>query len=402
MKIAGIMVALMALAMAAPALAADSSVPISPDPLGPGTSAPEVFLMYRAFDIGIDEDGSGSTINPVDIRNANYAFEGEKLYYVALVRDLNGRQDIETVKWIKEMSEGGMQDQMGPCDVVFPGLNLADVYTFCELPEFEEDQFCVIFTDVIDTIVGALTNLDYDYQTDEMYMCILTVESIDAGWDECDITIEAEDTAGETGRMLPEDWIFNPPLSIDVDTNDGYALAFGERMIDQAPRCVVEPDCERCFREDQTWRDCMLYTYENCVEGEKLCDISFSTNKLVIRNVGIADLWTFIAASDFYDSTGMAKCPHTNQLSAEQFEYRATQGTWDSGWRIMPRYAPDLACQGPMLWQHCRGGCRIAEGCPIDVLSPTHTIEVAFKVVWPTPCIGTFDTGNIYVIVRAV
>ncbi len=394
--IAGMLVALMALTMAAPALAADSTVPVTPDPLGPGTSAPEVFLAYRAFDLGIDVDGSGSTINPTDIRNENYAFEGEKLIYYALVRDLNGRQDIETVKWVKEMGEG-MQDQMGPCDTVFSGLTISEIYEYCET---EGAQFCNCFTGMVDYITSALTNLDYDYQTDEVYMCVLTVESIEAGWDECDITIEAEDTAGETGRMLPEDWTFNPPLSIDIDTNDGYSLSFGDRMEDQAPLCVLEPDCTRCISEDQTYRNCMLY--KDCAPGEKLCDISFSENKLVVRNVGIADLWPFIAASDFYDSSGMAKCPTTNELEAEQFEYRATQGTWDSGWRIMPRYSPNLGCNGPMIWNQCRGGCRITEGCPIDVLSPTHKIEIAFKVIWPTPCIGTFDTGNIYIIVRAV
>jgi hypothetical protein len=335
----------------------------------------------------------------MDIRNANYAFQGEKLLYFALVRDQNGRQDIETVKWIKDMPEG-MQDQMGPCTALFPGMNLGDLYALCAVQE-EPCDLCESYMWIIDYLVSALTNLNYDYQTDEMFYCLLTVESIDAGWDEygCEITIEAEDTAGETGRMLPEDWVFNPPLSIDVNTNDGNALAFGEIMADQAPLGVRAPHCTRSF-ENQEERVCEDYI--DCEPGEKLCDISFSTNKLVIRNVGVADLWPFIAASDFYDSTGMAKCPFTNELEAEQFEYRAIQGTWDSGWRIMPRYSPNLGCTGPTLMDQCRGGCRITTGCPIDVLSPTHTIEVAFKVVWPTPCIGTFDTGNIYIIVRAI
>ena len=71
-NIAGLMIALMALAMTMPALAADAEFPVTPDaPLGPGNNAPEVFLAYRAFDIGIDIDGSGSTVNPGDIRNAN-------------------------------------------------------------------------------------------------------------------------------------------------------------------------------------------------------------------------------------------------------------------------------------------------------------------------------------------
>lgn len=171
-------------------------------------------------------------------------------------------------------------------------------------------------------------------------------------------------------------------------------------MKDQAPLCVKAPDCTRTITEDQTHRVCADY---NCATpGQKLCDIQFSSNNLVLKNMGIAELWPFIAATNFYSSNTMARCPFTNELDANQFEYRATQGTWDSGWRIMPQYAPDLGCTGPGLDDTCRGGCRITTGCPMNTLWPGNSISIALKVVWPTPCIGMFDTGTFYAIVRAV
>jgi hypothetical protein len=251
--------------------------------------------------------------------------------------------------------------------------------------------------------IPALTNLKYDEQTDKVFYCQLTVESQWSGSGE--IQVSAEDTAGASGATLAENWDFNPPLIVDVDTNDGNEVTFGEVIKDQEVPGITAPNCERDMKgtlDPDPGRKCQKYILEDMPRGEKLCDVSFSTNKIVVENIGTTTLWTFIAATNFYDSTGMAKCPWTNSLSANQFEYRAIQGSWDSGWRVMPAYAPNMECSGPTLYDTCRGACRIATGCPFDVLAPMNHIEVALKVVWPTPCIGTFDTGDIVVIVRAI
>ena len=149
-------------------------------------------------------------------------------------------------------------------------------------------------------------------------------------------------------------------------------------MLDQAavfatsPNCVNEPTDGP---EDLTYRDCSDYVAcdnnevnpeDNCASTweEKLCDISFSTNKIIITNVGEVNLWTFIASEDFHATEGAAKCPYDNTLSANQFEYRATSGSYDSGWRMMPEYSPNLQCAGIGLGDsvdvevlgQCRGG----------------------------------------------
>jgi hypothetical protein len=296
---------------------------------------------------------------------------------------------------------GMPEAQEGPCDLLFDGLDISQIYEWCEVYG-DGCEFCTGYTGIVDDITSELTNLNYDYQTDQFYMCVLTVESQWGGADPA-IYIEAEDQSGGVGQMLPEYWTFNPPLTVSLTTNDGMPLDFGEMMLDQAPTCVSEPHCTRhgFVDEDQTDRWCPDYV---CYEpGEKLCDIQFSTNQLVLKNTGsIVELWPYIAATNFYSSNTMAKCPFTNELDANQFEYSATQGTWDSGWRIMPQYAPDLGCDGPGLNSQCRGGCRITTGCPMNTLYPGNQIAIKLKVVWPTPCIGTFDVGSFYTIVRAV
>jgi hypothetical protein len=408
MKYTAGIVALFTLAvLVAPVMAAvDQTVPITPNPVGPGNSGPDVYLAVRYFDIGIDIDGSGSSINPSDVRPGFYAFTGERIIHYVLVRDDNGVQDIQLVKWVKD---GGPEE--GPCDLV-------EVYD-CEGEPgcVQEAHFMAENQDVIE--VDAATNLAYDYQIDQIYRCELTVES---QWYGSDIYIVAEDTSGASGMSLAENWFFNPALSISVGTSDDDPLTFADPEIDQfvegatSPNCVLEP---AEGREDLTLRRCYTYINEELPEAEKRCDVSFSTNKLVITNTGMPNLWPFIAASNFYATQGMAKCPFTNELHANQFEYRALSGTYDSGWRIMPQYSPNLGCNGidlgpstpfNSIYGQCRGGCRIATGLTgdmlgtpgMDILSPGHTIEVALKIVWPTPCIGTFDEGTIYTIVRAV
>jgi hypothetical protein len=243
--------------------------------------------------------------------------------------------------------------------------------------------------------IDEATDLVWDSQTDLIYRCILTVES---GWSGSgSIKVSAKDQSAQCGSTLAESWTFNPALSISLATSDGLSLTFGSIQKDQAVPGITAPNC-LMKRGDLSNRECDLYNPTST--GEKLCDVSFSTNKLVLTNTGIVDLWPYIAATDFYDSTGMAKCPFSNYLSANQLEYNAVQGSWNSGWRVMPQLSPNLGCTDIM--GQCRGGCRLTEGCPVDILSPQHSIETALKIVWPTPCIGTFNTGTINMIVRAV
>ena len=439
MKSAAITLAILAV-MATAALAQSGDVGVPINPVGPGSSAPSVHLSARAVDIGIDIDGSGSSINPTDFRPGSYAFTGERIVYVVVVRDQNGAQDINLVKWVHDGD-----DEMGPCtDVTSAVLDATtnpsvspsnagycfntdrgDLLVDGVVEGTESNDHIVCHGEDVEKIeIDSSTNLLWDPQTDKLFKCVLTVES---QWEGSEIQVVASDTAGDIGATLSENWEFNPALIVDVDTNDGEGLAFGIPILDQAVPFATEPNCVIDIGEDLTSRDCRAYIPDNYDEGEKLCDVSFSTNKVIVRNIGTTNLWSFIAATNFYATSGLAKCPFTNELSANQFEYRATSGSYDSGWRVMPQYSPNLQCAGIGIGDssnptngflgQCRGACRIPAGGPgdpdggsntnpplpgLDILSPGHTIEVALKIVWPTPCIGTFDEGDIKIIVRAV
>jgi hypothetical protein len=359
-------------------------------PIGPGNSGPSVFMAWRGIDIGADQDGSGSSINPTDIRNSNYAFTGEKIYYYVLVRDDNGVADINQVVW-----SNGSSSQEGPCFEV-PVVPDNNPY-FCAgiVNEDTKQTTCPPGQDTV--FINQATNLLYDDQTDKVYGCVLTVES---SWNTTSqIKVSAKDQSDAWGSTLPETWNFNPPLTVSLTTSDGQPLTFGSVMKDQAVPGATSPNCVMGITEDLTSRNCTKYDLDQ--PGQKLCDVSFSNNKLIFRNVGVADLWPYIAATNF-ESNGMSKCPFSNELSANQFEYRVLQGSWDSGWNVMPQYSPDLGCSGITLNGQCRGGCRITTGAPIDILSPTQSSEVQLKIVWPTPCTGNFNTGSIYAIFKAV
>ncbi|MFH1527138.1 MAG: hypothetical protein ABIG69_10900, partial [Bacteroidota bacterium] len=248
--------------------------------------------------------------------------------------------------------------------------------------------------------INSATNLLYDDQIDLVYLCVVEVES---SWNEDDkIAVNATDRTGAEGQTLEELWDFNPALTVDVRTSDNNPLTFGTKLLDQNTPGVTSPNCIQELNggledlDPNNGRDCTKYF--DLPDGKKLCDVSFSTNKIIIENKGIVDLWPFIATTDFHNSQGMAICPFDNTLSANQFEYRAIQGSWDSGWRVMPEYASNMACNGPTIGDSCRGACRITEGCPINILGPSQNIQMQLKIVWPTPCIGSFNEGSIYAI----
>src|SRR3989344_4491483 len=278
----------------------DITVPIT-SPIGPGNSGPQVFLSARALDIGIDTDGTGSSINPTDFRPGNYAFAGERIIYVVVVRDQNGVDDIENVHWIRDGDLETICTDVTSAITTY-GSDDDDPW-YC----FDQDRGELITSsDVgggndgttycndhgeIEIKIDTSTNLQWDEQIDKLYKCVLEVETLWSGLS--NIAVHATDKGGLEGQTLSQKWNFNPPLIVDVVTSDDEPLAFGNPILDQAavfatsPNCVNEPTDGS---EDLTYRDCQDYVAceNNEVVGcestweDKLCDISFSTNKIII------------------------------------------------------------------------------------------------------------------------
>jgi len=301
-------------------------------------------------------DISPDGINNCDARFGQYAFTGEEMYFEIIVRDYLGWENIGFVK----MQVGGNEEVL--CNPI------ATTETECNG-------------------LGTL-----DIFTDRTFKCELTVEP--QWYDETEIMFTVYDVNGkETSGTHKETWFFNPAISIGVETNDEGPIAF-----------------------------------EQGGPG----DYVHSLNRVQIRNTGEGgvNLWIFLAGTDLY-GIGAAKCPTTNKIDIEQMFFRAWSGTqqtpsenpWGNsefdGWVPMGEYdenAPcDAACWfntpqvevgGPMdprAFVTCYGGKPIPGWTPTDnILTNGGLMEVEFKLHYPTPCIGTFSSGQIFVFGKAI
>jgi len=330
----------------------------------PGDLPPIICIYHRDVEIGTQANPPG--VNPLDWRTSLYAFTGERIKYTVVVRDPNGADDIGFVKaFVNNMEEAlGYQTYLPPrCD----GL--------------------------------GTTNS----ATDKAFNITITVES---AWSSGNLVLKVFNSAGDpTEATHSESWYFNPPLAMEVTTSNGQPITFGS--MDPVTRCA------------------------------------HSTNKLVVKNTagGGVNLWTFIAGTDLFDTTGAARCPTSNVLEIEKYMfYRAWSGTqWQSwqGWFNMSKYNQNDGCVVPdkdsyfngdpatfgapgstwTLEQYrndsgptCYGGLPVPMPNPKDdkkdilehMLTNGGTLEVEFKICYPTPCIGTFDHGTIYIFGKAV
>jgi len=352
-------ISLVTLSMATIALASpdENAYSIPVNPAQPGNSAPMVSLIERWVNIGQDVDGTSSTINPGDYRMPSYAFTGEKITYLVLVRDTNGAADIKDVEWT--LASDSSYSAQSVCTFV---------HTFGDSWWIEHE-----------------TELNLNEDTDKVYSCVLTVES---GWTgNGNIRVQATDLSNAIGYTPFETWTFNPALTISVGTSDNQPLTFGTPETD-----TIKQACNRDF-------DGSL-EYDNC-------KISYTTNAIRIKNMGSpVNMWVFLAGTDFYATSGTALCPTSNNLYVGQFEWRAFSGSQNADWKQLAEYDDNAVCMlttcnakvGPTQEIHNQ----LVTGNPFETLSPGGSIDVQMKIVWPTPCIGTFNAGSIYAIVKAV
>ena len=367
---------------------------------GPGEYAPKIYNCQRYVSL----DG----INPFDLRVGFYAFTGEMIYEGVIVRDPNGADDIGQVMMVvDEEHEVLCEDRTAEFE---GGIFQCDDYSEEDNQQPDGDAY------------GHMLPGGFDADTDKFFVCVMTVEPDWYG--ESEVSIEAHDTTDYTiSTNLVELWFFNPEVSVTVETSDG------------AP--TIE--------------------FEEALPGET----AYSTNKLRITNdaEGGVNVFLFLAASDLVDPEHSgAKCPDSNVLHVgcpedEQrhttdnddqawieenllddtwsqlptLEFLATSGTLQTGgqlwgikgpgkeWKCVPEYRENDPCglttygpsspdsfpptDGEIQWR-CRNGVPIPD--TFNFLTFGSTIEVAFRLHYPIPCIGEFTNGQIFVIAQAV
>jgi len=348
-------ISLVTMCMATIALASpdETAFPISVNPAQPGNTAPMVSLIERWVDIGGDVDGTSSSINPTDYRMPSYAFTGEKINYLVLARDENGAADIVDAEWVYS-ADGVTYTKQTPCTQIPP--------VHAKWIEYE-------------------TELNLDCTTDKVFICTLTVEPSWTG--SGSIKLQAMDLSHATGSTVFETWTFNPALTVSVGTNDMQPLTFGQ-PVDE----TIHQPCNRDIDGSMI--------YDNC-------KISYSTNAIRIKNMGSpVNLWVFLAGTDFYASSGTALCPTSNNLFVGQFEYRAYSGSQNNDWTRLAEYDTNAVCTLGTCDVKNGAMNQLVTGSPLELLSPGGSIDAQMKIVWPTPCIGTFDQGSIYAIVKAL
>jgi hypothetical protein len=271
---------------------------------------------------------------------------------VVVVRDLNGAPDLSygkvTVDGMTEAlcNELQVQGSTGQWYVMAGGLR---VPLPSDIPPAK-----------------GMAPAGYNALFDKVYECIWTVEP--SWYGPSVVNIEAYDQEGAVSTMgISQDWFFNPAIMIDLDTNDG------------APAI---------------W-------YETGVPGQTV----YSGNQLVVTNLaeGAVDLFAWIAADDLTDPDHSgAKCPVSNVLDVDkQMQYRGKIGTTFGEWTQMHNKDNSAGCSSTS----CFAATPLAAGGGMPfagILHNMHSGEVAFRLTYPVPCIGSFTEGMLHVIVRAI
>jgi len=205
--------------------------------------------------------------------------------------------------------------------------------------------------------------------------------------DEMELTVVAEDQMGNTGESVPDQVWFNPEIYIDVFLSDGTAIEFEEGSA-----------------------------------GETV----YSVNTLKIKNedsgAGV-DVAVWLAGTDLVSSVLPAKCPDSQVLEAENIEFRCKIGSvMNNPWHKLPNPNDKEPCNPvknqdekpcSLTWNDatdnyegecsCQGAVDIVPDAKVEnILYAGHTAECWFRLTYPVPCVGLFDTGEVLVFARAI
>jgi len=317
-------------------------------------------------------------------RVENYAFEGEQIKWTVLVMDKNKIEEIEDVVATIGSEQGTGNDIEVECHE-FTGP--AKIPNSCNARLGEE----------------KLT--DFDPATMQYYECVFTVETPDSMYGEYWITIEAISVDGEDTIDENEYWFLNPVIALSIDGD----LTFDE----------VRPG-------SVSYSDTILVGNDADEGSGVLLDM-------------------FISGTDFYDSSSSgARCPVTNHLklsNSRRSQMDLGPGIQSNGWHkshdcqvdqavsasgtLEQRDDMDHLCYYAVNGAYSTAGDPNADAegyrpivysdeftrdfyndaeiigmstsySPGNVLAPGAEMAITFKLGLPEPCVGNFDTGQIY------
>ncbi len=354
---------------------------------------PELWMCDErvVYDDAVESGRNTESGDPLLERINNYAFEGEQIHWTVLAFDKNKIEQItEVVATIGDV-QGTGNDIEVEC---IRTTNHVQPFEDCEARILEEE---------LNT---------FDPNTMAVYDCTFTVETPDSMDGEFWITVEAIGADGQSVTMDENEfWFLNPVIALSIDGD----LEFED----------VRPG-----------------------------SVAYSSTLLVGNDAedgsGVL-LDMFISGTDFYDSSSSdARCPVTNQLKlsrnirddsdlghdllssptghtntscnagttgltaaadADHLCYYAVNGAYNTCNGDGAEDNADGECYRPIVYgdsftrdfyndaEIIANNALVISGIQYDggnVLSPGSELSITFKLGLPEPCIGDFDTGDIF------
>ena len=312
-----------------------------------------IFKCGKTIDLGPDS-------SPNYTRSGNYIFEGEKVKYDLLVVVPNGIS-ISTGKYkSKVYMTVGSSSKLGNNIVAecSPYINTGNIPTSCN------------------AIIDGNHITDFDENTMLYYTCSYSVESSSTINGLNYLSVEAWNVQNSNKTKITNDDLYylNPSISLNIAGVDN-----GISFTNLKPGSVSYSK---------------LVTVTNTVD----------------QSSGVK-LNLFMSGTDFYDNTNAAAiCPGSDLLSLSNFKYYAINGNYqtigDPRTHDSEGYLPigygsfssnfynknELIQIDPFAGQYYKA----------SVIDPSHQAYITYKLNLPSPCVGNFDSGQMYIWAEAI
>ena len=378
--ITNLVIVLLVLAVS-PVIAVDTGTSITPD-ITIEDFVPMIWQCgdRRVLDDGVEPGRCSAEDDLMGERTHDYAFEGEQVEWDVLVLDKNGIEKISDVYVGLSPSEI-VCDQDCMLDKILGGQDAEDfdIEANCELVAILDNRSEIDETCNARILEEELTHVSNNVAAE--YKCTLTVETADSMQGEfwaAPIVVDLDDNFAVTDEK--DFWFFNPEIGLNL---------YGDMSFED-----VRPGT-------QAYSDALLI--ENAAEAGS----------------GVM-LDMYISGTDFFDSDSSgAKCPVSNVLELDNFDYYATHGAYDTknvngpgsltpdaeGYMSIPlgdkiTSAREIVGEQTFTETHtnqnnvCTGADAL--GYLGNVLSPGDEMSMTFRLSVPEPCNGNFDTGDIF------
>lgn len=321
----------------------------------------------------------------------NYAFEGEILQWQVLVMDKNKIEQIDEVV----ATIGSVQGTGNDIEVECNKISLpATVPASCNARILEEN------------LTGSAT----DSNTQAMYDCRLVVETADSMYGEFFVTVEA---IGEDGSAIMDEnefWFLNPVISLSVDGD----LEFE----DVRPGAVAYSSTLLVGNDADDGSGVLLDMF---ISGTDFYDSASSDAKCPDKN--LLKLSQNIRQRASLGAGNLSSTPHnttlcdagstglTSNTNADHICYFASNGAYTTATSLNA----DAEGYRPIVYSNSftrdfyndaeiiggtgpegtitLGGVSYWAG---NVLSPGSEIALTFKLGLPEPCVGNFDSGQLF------